>query len=68
MGGDGQDQSCLWGRVDGGEAWGAIGGRWGEWEFLYICLMLCEPKTVLKIIDLKMQVNKYYERAIFSHF
>ena len=43
-------------------------GRWGEWGFLHICLTLYEPKTVLKIIDLKMQANKFYERAIFSHF
>lgn len=67
MGGDDQDQSSLWGCVDGGEAWGVV-GAWGEWGFLHICLTLCEPKTVLKIIDLKMQANKFYERAIFSHF
>ena len=30
--------------------------------------MFCEPKTVLKSIDLKTQVNKCYEWAIFSHF
>lgn len=45
-----------------------MGGCRRGWEFLYICLMFCETKTVLKSIDLKTQVNKCYEWAIFSRF